>query len=142
MNKSFLGAASLLTIGVLFGLSGVIAKYLSNWLNPYQVVEYRFAIAFFVAVFILLITRQKLSFSKIDPKALFYFALTFPVSVIFFTLSIFNTSVSLAVFSFYISTLVSSFIVGKIFFGEPVTKNKKVALFFYTPGSCCLYRSI
>lgn len=130
MNKSLLGVASLLTVGVLFGLSGVIAKYLSGWLNPYQVVEYRFAIAFFIATFVLLVTKQKLSFSKIDPKALVFFALTFPVSVIFFTLAIFNTTVSLAVFSFYISTLVSSFVVGKIFFGEQITKNKKIALFF------------
>ncbi len=130
MNKSLLGVASLLTIGVLFGLSGVIAKYLSGWLNPYQVVEYRFAIAFLIATFVLLITKQKISFSKIDPKSLVLFAITFPVSVIFFTLAIFNTTVSLAVFSFYISTLVSSFVVGKIFFGEQITKNKKIALFF------------
>ena len=130
MKKSLLGVASLLTIGVLFGLSGVIAKYLSDWLNPYQVVEYRFAIAFLIATFVLLITKQKISFSKIDPKSLVLFAITFPVSVIFFTLAIFNTTVSLAVFSFYISTLVSSFVVGKIFFGEQITKNKKIALFF------------
>lgn len=130
MNKSILGKTSLLAIGVLFGLSGVIAKYLSSWINPYQVVEYRFAIAFLLSVIILVATKQKASFTKIDPKALFTFSLTFPISVIFFTLSIFNTSVSLAVFSFYISTLVSSFVVGKIYFKEQITKDKQIALFF------------
>jgi drug/metabolite transporter (DMT)-like permease len=130
MYKKYIGPASLLLIGALFGLSGVIAKYLSTWLDPYQVVEYRFFIAFIIAVFVLLITRQKLSFNKIDRKTLSAFAITFPISVIFFTLAIFNTTVSLAVFSFYIATLVSSFAVGKIYFKEEINTNKKIALFF------------
>jgi len=130
VKKEIIGPLSLLLIGVLFGLSGVIAKYLSAWLNPYQVVEYRFLIAFISAFLVLLITRQKISFNKIEPKTLLLFAITFPISVIFFTLSIFNTSVSLAVFSFYLATLVSSFIIGRIYFGEKITKNKKIALFF------------
>jgi drug/metabolite transporter (DMT)-like permease len=130
MYKKYIGPASLLLIGVLFGLSGVIAKYLSVWLDPYQVVEYRFLIAFIIAVFVLLTTKQKLSFNKIDRKTLLAFAITFPISVIFFTLAIFNTTVSLAVFSFYIATLVSSFVVGKIYFKEEINTNKKIALFF------------
>jgi drug/metabolite transporter (DMT)-like permease len=130
MNKKLIGSGSLLLVGILFGLSGVIAKYLSTWLNPYQVVEYRFFIAFIFAVLLLIVTKQKISFKKIDVKTLGIFAITFPISVIFFTLAIFNTSVSLAVFSFYTSALVSSFIIGKIFFGEEITFNKKIALFF------------
>lgn len=130
MPKKLIGSASLLLIGILFGLSGVIGKYLSTWLNPYQVVEYRFIGAFTFAVAILLLTRQSLSLKKIELKTLVLFAVTFPVSVIFFYLSIFKTTVSLAVFSFYIATLVSSFVVGKIYFGEKITKNKKIALLF------------
>lgn len=130
MINKFIGPISLLLIGILFGISGVIAKYLSSWLNPYQVVEYRFAIAFIFAILILAISKQKLSFSKITPKTLALFAITFPVSVIFFTLAIFKSTVSLAVFSFYIATLVSSFVFGKLFFNEEITKNKKIALFF------------
>lgn len=130
MYKEYVGSASLLLIGILFGLSGVIAKYLSAWLNPYQVVEYRFLVAFILAVVILYATRQKLSFNKLDTKTLVLFAVTFPVSVIFFTLAIFNTTVSLAVFSFYIATLVSSFLVGWTYFGEKITTNKKIALVF------------
>ncbi len=126
----YVGPGSLLLIGVLFGLSGVIAKHLSNWLNPYQVVEYRFLTAFIFAPVILVVTRQKLSFRGVDAKILTFFAITFPVSVIFFTLAIFHTTVSLAVFSFYIATLVTSFIVGRVYFNEAITMNKKIALFF------------
>jgi drug/metabolite transporter (DMT)-like permease len=130
MNKNLVGSGSLLLVGIFFGLSGVIAKYLSTWLNPYQVVEYRFVIAFIFSLLLLITTKQKISFKKIDLKTLGIFAITFPISVIFFTLAIFNTSVSLAVFSFYTSTLVSSFIIGKIFFGEEITLNKKISLLF------------
>jgi drug/metabolite transporter (DMT)-like permease len=130
MNKKYMGPGSLLLIGILFGISGVIAKYLSSFLNPYQVVEYRFGIAFLVSLIILFITKQQFSFSKIDKKTLLLFAITFPVSVIFFTLAIFNTTVSLAVFSFYIANLVSSFIWGHIYFKEKITRNKQIALLF------------
>lgn len=130
INKQLIGSASLLTVGVLFGLSAVIAKYLTEWLNPYQVVEYRFLVAFIGTVIILLLSRKKLKFGKLDKRTLFYFSVTFPISVIFFTLAIFNTSVSLAVFSFYIATLLTSFAVGKIYFNEDITKHKRIALIF------------
>lgn len=130
MTKKYIGLASLILVGILFGLSGVIAKYLSTWLNPYQVVEYRFLIAFICALLISLLTKQKITFNKIDLKTLILFSITFPISVIFFTLAIFHTTVSLAVFSFYIATLVSSFFVGWKYFGEKITKNKKIALVF------------
>ncbi len=130
MYRKYIGPGSLLLIGVLFGLSGVIAKYLSGWLSSYQVVEYRFLVALIFALVILVTTKQKLSFNKLDIKTLILFAITFPVSVIFFTLAIFNTTVSLAVFSFYIATLVSSFVVGRMYFSERITTNKKIALFF------------
>ena len=115
-------------MGALFGLSGVIAKHLSGFLDPYQVVEYRFAIALLGAVLLLLLTRQKLSFSSVPRHILFLYAVTFPLSVILFTLSIFHGSVAIAVFSFYTATLASSFILGRVFFGEKVTALKAAAL--------------
>lgn len=130
MYHKYIGEASLLLIGLLFGLSGVIAKYLSTWLDPYQVVEYRFFFAFITSLAVFAVSGQKLKFKKVNPKALLLFAITLPISSILFTLSIFNSTVSLAVFSFYIANLASSFVVGKYFFGEAITRNKKVALFF------------
>lgn len=129
MYKKYIGEGCLLLIGLLFGLSGVIAKYLSTWLDPYQVVEYRFFIAFVSAVVIFTLSGQKLSFKKMNPKTLILFAITLPISSILFTLSIFNSTVSLAVFSFYIANLASSFVIGKFYFGEQITKYKKIALF-------------
>jgi drug/metabolite transporter (DMT)-like permease len=125
--RKFVGPGSLLLVGILFGLSGVMAKYLSSSLNPYQVVEYRFAIALLAALVLIVVLRKKIQFGNHDKKALVLFAVSFPISVILFTLAIFNTSVALAVFSFYIATLVSSFVLGRVFFGERIHVYKQVA---------------
>lgn len=128
LTKKTIGSGSLLLIGVLFGLSGVMAKYLSEWLTAYQVVEYRFAIALIGLLLILLVFRPKISFRGISKKVLVLYAITFPISVILFTLSIFNGSVALAVFSFYTATLVSSFVIGRLFFKEKIHAYKQLSL--------------
>ena len=126
--QKFIGATSLLVIGLLFGLSGVMAKYLAAWLSAYQVVEYRFAIALIGLLILILIFRPKVSLKGLSKKVLLLYAITFPLSVILFTLSIFNGSVALAVFSFYTATLASSFIIGRIFFNEKIYIYKQLAL--------------
>lgn len=128
MSKKHLGILSLLLVGAFYGISGVMAKYLSNWLSPYQVVEYRFAVALLLSLLLLFFTKQSLKFKKVDHKTLAIFAVSFPISAVFFTLSVFNTTVLLAVFSFYIANLVSSFVLGRLQFNEKITKNKKIAL--------------
>ncbi len=97
-------------------------------MNAYQVVEYRFAIALLAAFGLVIILRKKLQFGEHDKKSLILFAISFPVSVILFTFAIFYTTVALAVFSFYIATLVSSFVLGRLFFGERIHIYKQTAL--------------
>jgi drug/metabolite transporter (DMT)-like permease len=131
------GALSLLIVGILYGLSGPLAKYLSEWLNPYQVVGLRFTIAFLLALAIFIITKKKLNLKALDKKTVILFALSFPISAIFFTLSVFFTKVSLAVFSFYISNLISSFILGKLIFKEKIDLHKSIALIFVGIALIC-----
>jgi drug/metabolite transporter (DMT)-like permease len=126
-SKSLIGIFSLLLVGILFGISGVIAKYLTAPLNPYQVVEYRFGIAFIGSVFLLLLLKRKLNFKQFNKTSLLLFAVTFPISVILFTFSIFHASVALAVFSFYSATLISQFVLGRLFFSEKINTYKKLA---------------
>lgn len=127
-KQKLVGSGSLLLVGVLFGLSGVMAKYLSESLNAYQVVEYRFGIALLAALIVAGVMRKSISLGAFNKKTLALFAVSFPVSVVLFTLAIFNTSVALAVFSFYIATLVSSFVIGRVFFGERIHVYKQIAL--------------
>jgi drug/metabolite transporter (DMT)-like permease len=126
--KSLLGEGCLLIIGLLFGLSGVIAKYLSRYINPYQVVELRFVVAFLAVGLSVAVRRQPMGLTGVSKKSLVLFAITFPISVILFTESIFHTSVALAVFSFYSATLVIQFVIGKVIFKEAVGVYKRLAL--------------
>lgn len=123
------GYASLLLVGVFFGISGPLAKYLSPWANAYQTVALRFGIALLFAIvaslFAKVESKSKSNLKFIDTGL---FAVSFPLSTIFFTLAVFNTKISLAIFSFYIANLVSSFIFGRIFFKEKVNKQKSISL--------------
>lgn len=130
LAQEIIGPASLLAVGMLYGLSAVIAKYLSGFIDPYQVVEYRFGIALIGALLLLFFLKQKFEFKQIDKKILVAFAVTFPASAILFTLSIFHASVALAVFSFYTANLVAQFILGRSFFGESIDWPKKLAFMF------------
>jgi drug/metabolite transporter (DMT)-like permease len=127
-TQEAVGPASLLTVGLLYGLSAVIAKYLSRFINAYQVIEYRFGIAFIAAILILLLSKKRLKFKQVDPKILTAFVVTFPASAILFTLSVIHASVALAVFSFYAANLVTQFVIGKLYFNEKVNAMKGFAI--------------
>ncbi len=123
------GYISLLLVGIFFGISGPLAKYLSSWTNAYQAVALRFGIALLFAMLTGFFTKSEAkSKSKLKLFDTSLFALSFPLSTIFFTLAVFNTKISLAIFSFYIANLVSSFILGRIFFKEKVDKQKTISL--------------
>ena len=122
------GQLSLLSVGILFGLSGVFAKYLSGWMNPYLTVAFRFGIAFLLAAVGLILTKQKFDITKVNKTKLALFAVSFPAQAIFFTLSVFYTKVALAVFAFYIANLLSSFLLGFFLFNEKIDTKKAFAL--------------
>jgi drug/metabolite transporter (DMT)-like permease len=132
-----IGAVSLLTVGILFGLSGVFAKYLATWMNAYQTVFIRFIISFALGIIILVAKRQQFNIAKVDKTKLALFAISFPGQAIFFTLSVFYTKVALAVFSFYIANLVSSFILGALLFKEKIDTKKGIALILIFGSLIC-----
>jgi drug/metabolite transporter (DMT)-like permease len=136
-NTNLTGNISLVVVGILFGLSGIFAKYLSTWMNAYQTVALRFGVAFVIAVTVLLATKQKFSLKKIDSTKLLFFVLSFPAQAIFFTLSVFHTKVALAVFAFYIANLLSSFFFGYILFKEKIDTRKGVALLCIVGSLLC-----
>jgi drug/metabolite transporter (DMT)-like permease len=140
MSNKMIGNLSLLTIGFLFGLSAVIAKYLSEFMSAYQVVGWRCLIAFLFLLPLLMLFRQGLVLKKENSTQIFWFVTSFAISVILFTLAIFYASVSVAVFSFYAATLVFSFIVGYLSFGEKVNTYKWIAIALVTLAMMLLTR--
>jgi len=127
LSKGLVGPASLLTIGLLYGLSAVVTKYLSDYINAYQVIEYRFGIALLAILMIVAFARRIPRFTHINKWALAAFAISFPASAILFTLSVFHASVAIAVFSFYAANLIAQFGLGRIFFDEKISTLKALA---------------
>ena len=128
MHNRHKGNLSLLAVGALFGISAVLAKYFAAYIDPYQVVMYRFAIALLCLALLTALFRYQLSLPRAEYARVGYFTVAFAVSVLFFTLAIFNTSVSLAVFSFYAATLISSYWIGYYLFSEGLNRYKQIAL--------------
>lgn len=130
MKREHKGAFALLLAGFMYALQAIFPKYLSSFLGPYETITLRFLVAFIIVGMIVIITKKKISFnySNTHKKNLVVYALAFPVSAVLFTLAVFYTKVSLAIFSFYIANVVSSFIVGYLFLGERFTVNRTVAL--------------
>lgn len=100
---------------------------LSPYLSAFGVVGTRFLFALPFALGALLFTKEKLSIHKNNIGKLSFFAFIFPVSVIFYTLALFYTKVSLAIFSFYTANLLSSLLLGKIIHKEHFGIAKKIA---------------
>lgn len=138
MNTKTIGNLSLLGVGFLFGLSAVIAKFLSDDMTAYQVVGWRCLIAFLFLLPLIVWYRNGITIKREYVAQTVYFVTAFAASVILFTLAIFYTSVSLAVFSFYAATLVFSFIVGYISFGETLDRYKWLAVTSVAIGTLLL----
>lgn len=128
MNNKTIGNTSLLSVGFLFGLSAVIAKFLSGSMTAYQVVGWRFLIALLFLIPLFVWYRKGISIKRKYLIDTIVFVLAFTASVLLFTLAIFYSTVSMAVFSFYAATLVFSFVIGYFSFGEKVDIYKWVAI--------------
>jgi drug/metabolite transporter (DMT)-like permease len=124
-----IGVAALLSVGFFYGLSGMLAKYVTLFVSPLQASEVRFVVALLLTVLLLLLLRQGVSFQGLDRKVLLLYAFAFPACVIFFTLSIFHSSVALATAATYGASLISSFLFGRFFFQERVDFWKGFAFF-------------
>lgn len=123
------GFFSLLIVGVLFGLSASLASMLSDSFSAYESVFIRFGVAAVVAIIAGLFIKNKFSFKNVSKTTLFIFSITFPISVILFVLSVYNTKVVLAIFTYYIADSLISFIIGFSLLGEKPDQKKLVSLF-------------
>lgn len=62
------------------------------------------------------------------PSLSLFYSFSFPFSVLFFTIASIQTKIALAVFGLYIGSLLSSLIIGIIFFREKFTGEKLLSL--------------
>lgn len=138
MNKTK-GFLSLLSAGFLFGFFGILVRLLNGQLTNYQQILFRSVVGFILAVIIIISLKRRISFKNISPINLLLFAVSLPLTIIFYTLSILNTKIILAVATLYLGSILFSLISGILFFKEKLTFKKGlaivcsiIALYFFT----------
>lgn len=124
------GFFALLSTGVMFGVMSILVRILNTQLTSFQQVFLRNFIGFVLAGIIVFIIRAQLSWTKSQRKYLFLFGIPFPLTMVFYTLSILHTKIAITVSSFYIGLIAFTFFLGISIFKEKVTKIKLIGLIF------------
>lgn len=122
------GFLALLSSGIIFGSFGIWIRLLNQELTVYQQIFLRSLIGFLLAALLVIILKQKWSLRGVKPLYVFLYATLFPVAIVFFVFAMLNTRISTAIFAFYASSLLSSLIIGKIFFNDQMSAPKLFSL--------------
>lgn len=123
-NKGFF---SLLSCGLILAFFGLLVRFLSKYIGNFTQVSLRMWIA-------VLIVLPYFYFKKISlraqPKNIFLFStliLSFPLYIVFFTISIMNAKLANALFYLFTSSLLASYILGFFYFKEKINYQKIIA---------------
>ncbi len=127
MSPKAKGNIALLGVGFAFGASSPIAKLLSPFLSPFGVVGVRFLFALPFALAQMWYKGERVYVPRAQLLCLSCVAALQPVSSILFTMALFSTKISLAIFSFYVANLVTSLVVGLLVHKERISMAKGVA---------------
>lgn len=127
MNKTK-GFFSLLSAGFIFGIFGVFVRLLNSELTNYQQIFFRSAVGFILALGIIILFKRKISFKNISLINLLLFAISLPLTIVFYTLSILKTKIILAVATLFLGSIMFSLISGILFFKEKLTLKKCLAI--------------
>jgi len=122
------GLLALLACAIIYGSMGIYIRFLSQEMTVYQQVGLRNTVAFVVAIGIALILKQSFNLNGVNKRDLVVYSFSFPLSVICFTFSILNTKVGTTVFGFYVSSIISSLVIGNFFFKEKITLTKMIGI--------------
>lgn len=127
MNKTK-GFLSLLLAGFFFGMFGIFIRLLNSQLTNYQQILFRSVVGFIFALMIIVFFKRKISFKNISVINLLLFAVSLPLSIIFYTLSILKIKIVIAVATLFLGSILFSLISGILFFKERLTIKKSLAI--------------
>ncbi len=135
MNKeSTKGFFALLGSGLILGSFGIFVRSLSHDLTGYQQIVFRnfFALAFALAIYFFIKNGATLRINQ--KKYVLLYGIFFPLSALFYTLSILQTKIALTILSLYIGSIIGSFFIGISFFGEKVNRKKIISIVLVIAG--------
>lgn len=134
MHSKTKGFIALLLAAIVFSTFGVLIRELDKMFGQFAQVGSRAFVAFVILGFLILWKKESFKIEKSQRLQTFLFALAFPLSIIFSTLSVTTTKAANTVFLLYIGTIFTSLITGGIFFKEKLTAQKSVSLILVIIG--------
>lgn len=139
MVNKLKGFLALLAAGATLGSFSIWIRFLNTDLGPFQQIVLRNIIAVLLSILLILGFRRKIDFKQTPKKYLLAYTFAFPLSIVFFTLSVVMGKIITAIFGLYLASFMISLVVGITIFKEKVTLKKVfalvlvlVALFVYT----------
>lgn len=129
------GFLALLLSAFIFASFGILVRLLGQQLLPFQQIGFRNLIALVIAIAVILKTRPSFqTITTVKPIWLGLYAVSFSLSVIFYTLAILQTKIVTTIFALYLGSLVMSLIFGVIFFKEKLSLIKIMSLILVMVG--------
>jgi len=128
MKSSKKGAFALISYGLIYATTGIYIRAMKSMFTDYGQIFFRLFIALIVTTAVVLYKKYSLKIERNKIKYVILFALTWPLAMVFFTISILSTKVVNSIFSLYITTLLTTLTAGIIIFKEKLTQKKIFAL--------------
>jgi drug/metabolite transporter (DMT)-like permease len=96
--------------------------------GSYTQVAARAAVACIISLILVFYQKVKLDIPKNKRLQVLLFAISFPLSIVFFTLSVVSIKAANSVFMIYVGSLATAFLVGKLVYKESINLQKILAL--------------
>ncbi len=125
--KNTKGFLALFIAAIIFGSFGIWIRILNHDLTNYQQIAFRNVIALGVATLVIYFRKIKIQPQQLRNKYVLLFGVSFPLSVIFYTLSILSTKIMTTLFAFYAGELICSLIIGLKYFNEKLSPKKIIS---------------
>ena len=122
------GFLSLLASAALYGTFGVLIRILSSDLSSFQQIIFRNLIGFILVSLVLTIYKIPFNFKGVSRIKLFVYTVSFPLGVVLFTFSVLSGKITVSVFSLYVGSILTSLLIGRLFFGERLSWAKVASL--------------
>jgi chloramphenicol-sensitive protein RarD len=120
-NKGFL---SLLGCGFILAIFALLVRLLNNYIGPLTQVGIRMLIASLIVLPYFLIKKIPLKIKDVKFLPFSILILSFPLYIIFFTISVINAKVANAFFYLFTTSLLTSYLLGFLYFKETINKKR------------------
>ncbi|KKQ24251.1 MAG: Permease [Candidatus Roizmanbacteria bacterium GW2011_GWC2_37_13] len=120
-NKGFL---SLLSCGLILALFGLLVRLLHNFIGNFTQVGMRMLLAGLIVLPYLFIKKIPLKIDKQKPRLFSILVISFPLYILFFTVSINATKIANSFFYLFTSTMLTSYVLGYFYFKEKMDFQK------------------